>query len=70
MDDLEIDPPAPKPPQRGSKHPWVSRLLYALYALAALAASVAAYRNEATELAVGAGVIGLVLLWKAAQRVR
>lgn len=71
MDEFEIDPPEDRdPPRRPNAHPWWSRLLYALYALAAFAGAAAAYARGMTELAVGAGVIGLVLLWKAGQRVR
>lgn len=71
MDQFEIDPQNGRPPPRGGgPHPWWSRVLYALYALAAFAGAVAAYTRDMTELAIGAAVIGAVLLWKAAQRVR
>ena len=71
--DLEIDPPPDerKPAHRpDSPHPWWSRALYAIYALAAVGAAVAAVVHDETALAVGAGGMALILLWKAAQRVR
>ena len=73
--DLHIEPESPEPPgksghRNNSPHPWWSRVLYALYALAALAAGGFAWREGATELAVGAAVMALVLAWKASQRVR
>lgn len=78
--DLQIEPEqppgadegasGPARPKVNSPHPWWSRVLYALYALAALAAAGFAWREGATELAIGAAVMALVLAWKASQRVR
>lgn len=69
--DLKIDPPDGREERtKLSPHLWWSRLLYAVYGLASAAAAVAALLHDRTQLAIVAGGVALVLLWKAAQRAR
>ena len=69
--DIQIEPPeGPGRKKPDSPHPWWSRVLYAAYAAAAFGGAGMAWGQGATDLAIGAAGIGLVLAWKAAQRVR
>ena len=69
MDDIEI-PGATDETRNHSPHPWWSRILYLLYGVFAIAGAIFAASEGKTSLAIGAGGIGAVLIWKAAQRVR
>ena len=53
-----------------SPHPWWSRALYLLYGLVTGAGGVYAWMQDQTQLALVAGGIAALLIWKAAQRVR
>lgn len=71
-DDFRIDPPdgRDREPARGGRHPVWSRIFYGLYGLASGGAAAGAIAFGMTDLAIVAGLIALVLLWKATQKVR
>ena len=52
------------------RHPWWSRVLYALYGVFACIAAWYAYAESQTTAALVSAGIAAVLLWKAAQKVR
>jgi len=53
-----------------SPHPWWSRVLYLCYGAVAVAAAIYAVIEGQNQLAIIAGGIGAVLIWKAAQKAR